>query len=134
MEPGTNQQTVLVVEDEPFIRMSTVASLTDAGLCVLEAGNSAEALNLLKGHAEIGVLVTDVRMPGAMDGLALVSRVQHDHPLIRAIVVSGDATATQAYRAGASRFIAKPFMPNGVVQAVLELIAHNRAAPQGFAA
>ena len=126
-------RTILVVEDEALIRMSTVASLEDAGLQVLEAANSAEALALLAGHAEISIMVTDVRMPGVMDGLALVSRVQRDSPAIRAIVVSANATATDAYKAGAAKFISKPYLAHSVVQAVLSLIPDNQA-PLGFAA
>jgi CheY-like chemotaxis protein len=133
METHEIQQTVLVVEDEALIRMSTVASLEDAGLRVLEAGNSAEALYVLGQHAEIRVLVTDVHMPGKMDGLALVSQVQRDHPVIRAVVVSGNATATQAYQAGAARFISKPYLTQSVVRAVLSLVPHIQA-PLGFAA
>jgi len=79
------------------------------------------------------VLVTDVRMPGAMDGLGLVSRVQRDHPIIRSIVVSGNASANDAYKAGAVRFIAKPYMAHNVVLAVLSLMPHSQA-PLGFAA
>jgi DNA-binding NtrC family response regulator len=131
MEPA--QQSILVVEDEAFIRMSTVASLEDAGLCVLEAANSAQALVLLERHAEICVMVTDVRMPGAIDGLALVSLVQRDHPVIRSVVVSGNATATQAFKAGAAKFIAKPYLMHKVVGAVLGLIPRN-GAPLGVAA
>jgi two-component system, response regulator PdtaR len=133
METNEIQPTVLVVEDEALIRMSAVASLEDAGLCVMEAGNSAEALYVLSQYAEISVLVTDVRMPGAMDGLALVSRVQHDHPVISAIVVSGNATATQAYKAGAAGFIAKPYLTHKLVRAVHSLVMGSQA-PLGFAA
>ena len=123
----------MVVEDEALIRMSTVASLEDAGLRVLEAGSSTEALGILAQHAEICVIVTDVRMPGALDGLALVSRVQRDHPVIRAVVVSGNTTATQAYKAGAAGFITKPYMTQQLVSMVLGLVPHNQA-PLGFAA
>lgn len=125
------RQTVLVVEDEVFIRMSAVASLEDAGLDVLDAANSAEALVLLARHAEICVIVTDVRMPGAMDGLALVSRICRDHPVIRAVVVSGNPTAAQAYKAGAAKFVAKPYLTSQLVDAVLGLVPHNQA-PLGF--
>ena len=104
------QQSVLVVEDEAFIRMSTVASLEDAGLNVLEAGEQRGSHVIFwPQHAEISVMVTDVRMPGAMDGLALVSRVCRDHPLIRAIVVSGNTAGDEAYKAGAAKFMPKPY-------------------------
>lgn len=126
-------RTVLVVEDDAIIRMSAVASLEDAGLDVLEAANCVEALVLLARHAEIRVMVTDVRMPGAMDGLTLVSLVCRDHPLIRAVVVSGNATATQAYMAGAAMFMTKPYLTPELVEAVIGLVPHNQA-PLGFAA
>lgn len=111
-------QTILVVEDEPFIRMSAVAALQDAGFWVLEAQNSAEALDILSRHDEISIMVTDVRMPGHMDGLALVTWVQLNNPGIRSIVVSGNATAAQAGKAGAFGFVAKPYLPDTIIKAV----------------
>src|SRR3978361_2348699 len=95
-----NPLTILVVEDEPLIRMSAVAALQDAGYWVREAQNSAEALDMLARHAEISIMVTDVRMPGHMDGLALVTWVQLNNPAIRSIIVSGNPTAAQAGNAG----------------------------------
>jgi two-component system, response regulator PdtaR len=112
------QRTVLVVEDEFFIRMSAIATLEDAGFFVLGAKNSAEALEILSRHSEIDVLMTDVRMPGLMDGLALIAQVQMDHPAIRSIVVSGNASAEQARNAGAFGFVAKPYLPKTILQAV----------------
>src|ERR1043166_3705532 len=91
-------QTILVVEDEALIRMSAVAALEDAGFTVLEACNSAEALMILAEHDEIGVLLTDVFMPGRQDGLALVAQARRDFPLVRAIIVSAHASADQAGR------------------------------------
>jgi DNA-binding NtrC family response regulator len=111
-------QTVLVVEDEAIIRMAVVATLEDAGFAVLEAQNSAEALAQLAQHAEIDVLLTDVRMPGRMDGLALVAQAQRDYPAIPAIVMSGNATAAEACHAGACGFVHKPYMPRVIVQMV----------------
>jgi two-component system, response regulator PdtaR len=112
------QRTVLVVEDEFFIRMSAIATLEDAGFFVFGAKNSAEALEILSRHSEIDVLMTDVRMPGLMDGLALIAQVQMDHPAIRSIVVSGNASAEQARNAGAFGFVAKPYLPKTILQAV----------------
>jgi len=113
-----HQQTILVVEDELFIRMSAVAVLQDEGFLVLQAKNSAEALKVLSRHSETNILMTDVRMPGLMDGLALVAQVQIDHPAIRSIVVSGNATAEQARIAGALGFLAKPYLAKTMLQAV----------------
>src|SRR3954469_10271197 len=122
---GKTQQTVLVVEDEFFIRMSAIATLEDAGFFVLGAKNSAEALEILSRHSEIDVLMTDVRMPGLMDGLALIAQVQVDHPAIRSIVVSGNASAEQARNAGAFGFVAKPYLPKTILQAVLATVLRH---------
>ena len=121
----TSPPTILIVEDEPLIRMSAVATLQDAGYRVLEAQNSAEALDILSRHAEISILVTDVRMPGRMDGLALVTWVQLNNPAMRSIVVSGNATAAEAGKAGASGFVAKPYSPDTMVKAVHDTVLRH---------
>jgi DNA-binding NtrC family response regulator len=120
-----NPQTILVVEDEPLIRMCAVATLQDAGYWVLEAQNSAEALGVLALHSEISIMVTDVRMPGRMDGLALVTWVQLNNPAIRSIVVSGNATAAEAGKAGAFGFVAKPYLPITIVKAVYDTVLRH---------
>jgi two-component system, response regulator PdtaR len=125
MGEAITQRTILVVEDEALIRMSTVATLEDAGYCVLEAQNSPEALQILSRHAEISILLTDVRMGGSMDGLALVAQVCLDHPAIRAIVVSGTTTATEAIDAGALGFLTKPYMAHTLVQAVHDTVLRH---------
>lgn len=115
-------RTILVVEDEPFIRMSTVATLEDAGFWVLEAQNSVEALDILSRHPEVSIMVTDVRMPGRMDGLALVAQVRIDHPAIRTIVVSGNTSPEQASDVGALGFVAKPYLAQTMIQAVHDTV------------
>jgi DNA-binding NtrC family response regulator len=125
MGQSTTQQTILVVEDEVFIRMSAVAILEDAGFLVLEAKDSAEALGVLACHGEVSILMTDVRMPGHMDGLALIAQVQVDHPAIHSIVVSGNTSAEQAINAGASGFVAKPYLSKTIVQAVRDTVLRH---------
>ena len=90
---------------------------------MLEAKNSAEALKVLSLHSETNILMTDVRMPGTMDGLALVAQVQIDHPEICSIVVSGNASAEQARKAGAFGFVAKPYLVKTMIQAVNDCAA-----------
>ena len=125
MGRSSTQRTILVVEDEFFIRVSAVAILEDAGFFVLEAKNSLEALDILSRHSETDVLMTDVRMPGLMDGLALVAQVQIDHPAVRSIVVSGNTSAEQARNAGAFGFVAKPYLAKTIVQAVRDTMLRH---------
>jgi DNA-binding NtrC family response regulator len=127
METATAQHTILMVEDEVLIRMSAVAMLEDAGFEVLEAGSSAEALKVLSQHEDVGVLMTDVRLPGDMDGLDLVTRVQRFYPDILSLVVSGNASAAQAQDAGATGFLRKPYMAHSLVRAVTDLFRRQPA-------
>ena len=130
--PGT-QPTILIVEDEIIIRMSSAATLEDAGFGVLEASSSAEALQALLQHRQSSLLMTDVRLPGDMDGLELVACVRRYHPAIRALVVSGNSSAREAGDAGAFGFLAKPYMAHSLVRAVKELVLGS-AVPFGHTA
>jgi len=110
---------------KPLVTMSTVATLEDAGFWVLEAQNATEALEVLSRHSEVSIMMTDVRMPGLLDGLALVAQVRIDHPAIRSIVVSGHTTATEASDAGAMGFLPKPYMAHTMVQAVHDTVKRH---------
>lgn len=118
MEISEIRHTVLVVEDELLIRMCSVATLQDAGYHVIEAGSSTEALAILARPNAIGILITDVRMPGQMDGLALVAKVRADRPEIRSVVVSANVSAEEACNAGAVGMVVKPFMAETLVRAI----------------
>jgi two-component system, response regulator PdtaR len=126
------EHTILIVEDEVLIRMSSAATLEDAGFHILEAGCSAQAMEILLGRTDINVLMTDVRMPGEMDGLDLVALVKRCHPDIRSIVVSGNTSADEASNAGAIGFLSKPYMAHSLVRAMKDLI-HCNIAPLGQA-
>lgn len=133
MKTAETQHTVLIVEDEILIRMSSVATLEDAGFLILEAGSSAEALRILVANKGIEILMTDVRLPGEMDGLDLVALVRRFYPDIRAIVVSGNSSAEDACNAGATGFLPKPYMAHSLVRAVNDLVTRN-FTPRGHTA
>jgi CheY-like chemotaxis protein len=83
--------TILLAEDEILIRWSTANDLRTAGFRVLEAGNAEEALAVLKVNPEVEVLLTDLHMPGAIDGLKLASLVREMYQQIKIIVISAHA-------------------------------------------
>jgi len=78
---------LLIVEDDPAILAETTAALRDQGFEVLPAKDAQAALKLLETRADIGVMVTDVEMPG-MDGLRLSQIVRDRFPPMEIIVVS----------------------------------------------
>jgi len=83
------QNVVLVVEDEPVVRLDLIGTLERAGFGTPEAGSAAEAIALIEGHPEIRVVFTDVQMPGTMDGIALANCVRERWPPTIIVVSSG---------------------------------------------
>lgn len=80
---------VLLVDDEPFLRLALVDLFEEAGLPVWEAGDADEAIALLQSHPEIRFVVTDVQMPGAMDGFRLARFIRDHYPPIALLICSG---------------------------------------------
>ena len=115
--------TVLLIEDEPLIRLGTSAMLEDAGYQVLEACDASEALIMLSLHPEICVVLTDVQMPGSMNGLELVGIIHIAYPAIKSIVTSGRSGAPEARRCGASAFLSKPYTALTIESAINEALA-----------
>lgn len=88
---------ILVVEDEPLIRMMLVEDLIDAGFEVREAANGDDAFYLLKTlDPPLQVLVTDIHMPGQRDGLVLGAHVRQTQPHVPVIYTTGRPDALQA--------------------------------------
>ncbi|KAA0693737.1 response regulator [Neorhizobium sp. P12A] len=98
---------VLIVEDEDRLRFHTVDFLEQAGHRVMEAANADEALVLLKRN-DIDALVTDIDMPGTMDGLGLVRTVRSHWPAIKIVVTSGVIKLSHADLESGVCFISKP--------------------------
>jgi CheY-like chemotaxis protein len=86
--PQASSRKVLVVDDEPLVRLSTADMLQQMGHNVLEAGNGVEALQLLEQHPDIDAVVTDFTMP-QMDGAQLARKVQQGHRNVPVLLVTG---------------------------------------------
>lgn len=117
---------VLVVEDEPFVRMVAVDSLCDCGLKTIEATNAGEALELLETHPEIELLFTDVNMPGEVDGVSLARRAVTVRPDVKIIVTSGRRRISEAEIPAAGSFLPKPYNPRQLVALVLSKLSLRR--------
>ena len=112
---------VLVVEDEAIIRMSIVEELEDAGFEVFEASNAAQAIEVLIANSRIGVMFTDVDMPGGVDGLKLAASVRDRWPPIKIIVTSGHRRIDVDALPVEARFMVKPYDPNAVIRSIREM-------------
>lgn len=112
---------VLVVEDEGLLRLSAAEMIEDAGFKVIEAANADEAIRILENRSDIRVVVTDIHMPGSMDGLKLAHAVRNRWPPIKIIVTSGREVPMEDDLPEGSRFLAKPYEPNTITGALHEL-------------
>jgi CheY-like chemotaxis protein len=126
--PGPRHRAkILIVENEALIRIELAAQLGDMGLRVLVASDADEAIVLLDAHRDITVLLTDLTMPGSMDGLRLAHHVRDRWPPIKIVATSGRVgTAVGDFPKG-STFFAKPYSPEMLRQAIAPLLKEKRA-------
>jgi two-component system, response regulator PdtaR len=108
--PGTSAVTsILIVEDNVILRYTLCHWLRDEGHEVLEAASADEAKRVLGSVVPIDLVVTDVEMPGSLDGLALTRHVRAEFRELPVIVVSGRGLAGMSFEAGATAFFLKPY-------------------------
>jgi two-component system, response regulator PdtaR len=121
-ETSARPVVVVVTEDEALVRMIAVEVLNDEGFVTIEAEHAAAALNICKLRAdEVDVLFTDIRMPGSMDGLELAHCVRERWPRISLVIVSGNLFVNLDELPAGSRFLAKPYDMQRVVDLIYEL-------------
>lgn len=116
---------VLVVEDEPLLRMFNADMLIDAGFEVLEAADADQALYLLETNSDIKVVFTDVEMPGTLDGFALAQCIEAKWPTIGVLVTSGRRLPNEVFAAATRCFVPKPFRAAQVVE-LIDAFVHPR--------
>jgi CheY-like chemotaxis protein len=114
--------TILVVEDDILVRLMIAEELRNAGFSVIEAANADEALTILQSITLVDLVVTDVAMPGSMDGLALATALRSTKPQVKIIVVSAQ-TQPAAKPDLADEFFDKPYDPARVVARVKDLLS-----------
>ena len=112
---------ILVVEDEVLIRLLIADALMEAGFQVIQAASADEALEVLQSSVEVDLVVTDVRMPGSINGLELASRVRANWPALKIVIASAEYPVTLS-GAPADALIGKPFRPTDVVDVVKQLL------------
>jgi CheY-like chemotaxis protein len=101
---------VLVVEDEEVIRTLATEFMAEMGFDVLEAPNGDTAVRILQTEAErVHVLFTDLRMPGAMDGLTLAHHTRRNWPWIDLVVTSGFVAGALQQLPADTQFFRKPY-------------------------
>ncbi len=127
-QDGQRSVVVLLAEDDALVRMMAADVLREeGGFKVVEVVNADEALTVLEAPADVRALVTDVEMPGSLDGFTLARVVKQAWPHIGIVVTSGRmAPGPKALPSGAL-FIPKPYRPADLVAAVRTVLSSEQA-------
>jgi CheY-like chemotaxis protein len=123
---------ILLVEDEALIRLILAEELTDAGFEVREAAGGSQALTEIAAEADRFVLlVTDIHMPGSVDGTEVARHLRARRPDIPIIYTTGRPDALRDLGLPGRRdvVLAKPFLPSDLVSAVRKLLDPIRLSP-----
>jgi DNA-binding response OmpR family regulator len=117
---------ILIVEDEDLIRLILAEELEDAGfdVCQAEDGDAAAAL-IAKPPTPFSLLVTDIHMPGRLDGLEVGRLMRNRHPAVPIIYMTGrpDALALIGSLRAKDSFLLKPFTPSRFLAVARRLLA-----------
>ncbi|MGF7149096.1 PAS domain S-box-containing protein [Sphingomonas zeicaulis] len=126
VEPhGASGRTILVVDDEPTVRMLAAEVVGELGHAVLEAGDGSSALAILEGGARIDLLVTDVGLPGGMNGRQLADRARVLLPGLKVVFITGyaeSAVITGQQLGTDMALITKPFAMDTLASRVTALL------------
>jgi two-component system, response regulator PdtaR len=88
-DESCDRGTILVVEDEVLERMAIADRLRQASYEVVEAGNAHEALEILRHSGEVKLIISDIGMPGSIDGVELARLARSEYPEIKIVLASG---------------------------------------------
>lgn len=111
---------VLVVEDEPLVRMYVSDVLGQSGFEVISASTGEEALSRV-AEGGLCAIVSDVAMPGSLNGFELAWRVHEESPQTGIVLVSGVHDPSQLHLPGGVRFVSKPVKASTLLRLVREV-------------
>ena len=113
---------ILVIDDESIVRLDAREILEDAGYVVTEAASADEAMPMLADGATTEAILTDINMPGTLDGLQLARIVDGQMPEIAIVIMSGHELPRREDLPLKATFVAKPFSASVLLQRVAEAL------------
>jgi CheY-like chemotaxis protein len=119
-------EVVLVVDDEPTIRMLVSDVLGELGYQSLEAGDATSAMKVLESDARIDLLITDVGMPGGMNGRQLADAARQARPDLKVLFITGyaeNAAITNGHLEPGMHVVSKPFAMDKLAGRIRSIIA-----------
>ena len=124
-------ETVLVVDDEPTVRMLITDILEDLGYLAIEASDSAAGLKVLQSDARIDLLVTDVGLPGGMNGRQMADAARVRRPDLKVLFITGyaeNAILSNGHLAPGMAVLTKPFAIDTMAARIRSMIEAQRVA------
>jgi CheY-like chemotaxis protein len=129
--PLTQGKTVLVVDDEPTVRMLVTEVLEELGYAVIEAEDGASGLKVLQSTARIDLLISDIGLPGGMNGRQMTETARVNRPDLKVLFITGYAPSavlgTGRLEPG-MQVITKPFTLDALAARINALISEVEAA------
>ena len=125
LRAGTGE-TVLVVDDEPTLRMLIIEVLEDLGYTAIEAADGSAGLRVLQSDARIDLLVTDVGLPGGMNGRQMADAARVARPNLRVLFITGyaeNAVLSHGHLDPGVHVLTKPFSMDSIAGRIKDLIA-----------
>lgn len=120
---ASDRAVVLIVEDEPLVRMMVIELFEDEGFEVLEAADADQALMIFRQRNDVALLFTDVEMPGSLDGYALARWAHDNRPAVKTMIVSGRALPRAGDVPEGAAFVGKPYDYGDVMRRVETMMA-----------
>lgn len=114
-------RSILVVDDEPLIRINLADFFTEQGYQVFEAEDADVAIAVLEENPSVQIVLTDVQMPGSMDGVKLAHYIRKRYPPTLLVVASGAVAIGPDELPAHAMFVAKPFDPRFVLEEIQRL-------------
>jgi CheY-like chemotaxis protein len=118
-QEGSANHTVLIVEDEVLVRLMIAEELRSAGYGVIEAANADEALDVLAHISSVSLIISDIRMPGSIDGVRFARLVRSEYPATPIVLTSGNFPNSTVDHDG---FFLKPYDPRKMIDHVKTLL------------
>jgi len=125
MPRASEGQTVLVVDDEPTVRHLVAEILEELGYTALEAGDGASGLRILESSTRIDLLVTDVGLPGGMNGRQMADYSRSSRPDLKVLFITGyaeNAVIGSGNLDANMHVMTKPFSVEGLAVRIKSLI------------
>jgi CheY-like chemotaxis protein len=122
---ASEKPVVLVVEDDPMVRMFSVCLAEDAGFAAIAATNADEALGILEAQNRIQVVFTGIEMRGAMDGIRLAALVSLRWPTIGLLITSSELAVMDRDLPERSLFLCRPYLVHQVAASLKSLLVSS---------